>query len=360
MKDYMEEHDYLPDVAGVTKGTVKSPEGHVLYAGDRTLRWALLNMPRGVIRVLDSGHHVGRLDTPIPGHTISGGGLSGAGEDDAIFFQAPPSSPVLFQEITMTPGRRSAVSTHDTGDADLAYRIDFDGVAVDGGYDHALNTGARSKWGLNLHRWAGYSQDTYIHDISDEHGRYLHTMGGDCWITQDATVRCGRSAVQHVGREHESGRSAHRLTIADSRQIDCGLNDGGAHLTLQGMAEVVVRRNRSTIGRDAGFVARYLSAHPSKKFGGTHLVNWSEVTDHTPNENLPNDGVWLDEYEAWSAPACGNGTAVQVKNTWRLMLSGKVSITTGSEYDAAIEIASMASVQLVDPVEIALLRGGQA
>lgn len=350
---------YVGEVRG---SEVRDAGGARIHTSDdsKALKWAMLNLPPGRIDVRHGVYEVGRLGAPAVGHWLEGrpppGGQARitAPGDDAVFFDRCPKAPVTFSGMVIDAGTRSAVSTHDDGKPETRYDLDFVGCVVDGGYDHERGVGRDSKWGLNLHRWAGSVKRTTIRRIKREHGIYAHTAAGDIHLDECTIVRCGRSGIQHVGREHESGWSAAEIRITDSVFRDCGLWDGGAAITLQGMRRGVLRRVRSYIGEDEEFVSRYLETHPERaRFGSTHFVNWNEFSPSTPNLNLPSEGIWLDDYAAWTAPKCGNGPGVSITNAETAMFTGTVSITTGSEFtpplviDAALDLGGLKSLTLL-------------
>lgn len=319
----------------ITPTQVLGMGGDAVYTGDRPLLWAIENLGPGMHVVEPGRYKLGKITKTLGGVYAARerGTVVIDGFKDGDTISMPDGGgihPVVFKGWKIEGSSRAAWITEDSKGP---YRVSWEWCEVDGGYDHGSASGFDSKWGFVPHRWQGYAAYCHFHDIKREHGIYAHTFMPseavpDMLLLGCKFARCGRTGFQHVGRLAEGGKSEAVAKVTDCVFDDCGLKDGGSALTVQGIKAVVVKGLRSYIGRDPEFVAAYKASHPGKVFGTGHFVNWNESQGGVPRDE-PSELVALHDTLVWSAPGCGQASAIQVKNAKRLQVSGGLYVGTG-------------------------------
>lgn len=230
------------------------------------------------------------------------------------------------------------------------YRVTFRNCVFDGNYDHETNTGPNTKWGAITHGvqpasgFDLFDSCTFI-NIKREHGIYMHTLIGPLGIVRNCTFsRTGRTGIQHVGRVGESlgpnseipGYASGLLKVENCIFEDCGLNDGGSHITIQGISKVWLKGCVSLIGMDEDFKKAYLASHPSTNtFGRGHVVSWSE----TMGRNGIVDHFAIDDCDFKSADDSGDKEAVELKDVRNVYFMGDATIHSGANH-TAVELQS--------------------
>ncbi|MFC1752219.1 hypothetical protein ACFL96_02355 [Thermoproteota archaeon] len=105
--------------------------------------------------------------------------------------------------------------------------IRFFDCVIDGGYDHATQSGPSSKWGYlgNMDHllWRGGA----VRNIQREHAFYFHNIQGGVTI-EDATIKeVGRTAFQDANRPSEGPPGTGNIQLRNLYVKDTGLGDGG-------------------------------------------------------------------------------------------------------------------------------------
>jgi hypothetical protein len=228
-----------------------------------------------------------------------------------------------FRGLVIEGSGRSAVMTLSDKPP---YRFNFEDCTIDGLYDHAARSGRDTKWGLMIHRWAGYAARCLFENIKREHAAYIHTPMSDILLYKNTVRRCGRTAFQFVGRNNEAGYADVEVHVHGGKYEDCGLKDGGSTLTVQGIGTLLVDGNAEfLIGTNRAFRDAYMASHPDMRvFSTGHIVNWSDKGRCDPTRL-----VTLKDVNIFSHPGDGNAPCVQVKNADGLSIQGKASIQAG-------------------------------
>ena len=348
--------------------------GVILHQSGDILRWAIENR-EGPIVVEDGTYRVGKVDQAKGGLVTARnkhGAVIQASNQDTISFPVHGAiQPLTLRGFRIEVSPRAGIINSNKDHAPLDLNIEH--CLFDGGYDHSARSGLESKWGMQVYRWRGYAAYCVFENIKREHGIYDHSSVPDenGWhvILECEFRRCGRTGYQHVGRERESGHSDAVLKVTDCVFEDCGLRDGGSHLTIQGVKAAIIKGCESYIGRDEEFAAAWLEANPGEKvFGRGHFVNWPEYHDNdddpdTPNtpSNAPSDLIAFQDWKAWTRPGnYGRAPAMEIKNTTALNLSGRflvaepwsgVSVTLSPEAAKGLELGDELDMRVMGSVE---------
>lgn len=268
--------------------------------------------------VVQAGEYdLGKFRDPLPGGRIMaqarrGVIIKGFKPGDTMTLESEGIGELTFAGLYIQGSSRSAFITLDSKGP---YLCNFEDCTFDGGYNHAENTGFDSKWLMMTHRWSGYLARCNFMNVKREHALYAHTLTGDTLVYDCHMKRTGRTNIQVVGREHESGYGDAEISIQDSRFEDSGLADGGSSLTLGGVRRAEVINVTSTLGANREFLGSYLSNHTSKKaLGQGHLVNWSDGGRQKDVQDLllRNVSLWSDPDGLSGTAACAQIKACQV------------------------------------------------
>lgn len=327
---------YAPpaDVQTIVAGTVATDAKTdvMLHQSEDVLRWAIENRP-GTTVVEDGAYKVGKVRKAAGGQVVSrrrwGARIEAGGQDTISFFEHGAIQPLTLRGFMVDVSPRAGIINSNTDEDPL--RLNLEHCLFDGMYNHAKRQGPESKWGMQVYRWDGYAAYSTFQNIKREHGIYDHSAVGDERVILECDFkRCGRTGYQHVGREGESGYSDAVLKLTRSTFEDCGLRDGGSHITVQGMKAAVIKGCESYIGRDEAFARAWLEANPGRPaFGTGHFVNWTEWEDGEPR-NRPSELIAFQDWRAWTRPSgearYGHAPSMQVKNAAQLHASGKFHV----------------------------------
>lgn len=319
----------------VVAGTIASDgkTGVMLHQGEDVLRWAVENRP-GLTVVEDGLYRLGTVRKAAGGVVAArhrcGARIERNNQDSIAFPEHAAVEPLTLRGLLVDVSARAGLISSNLDPHPL--RLNLEHCTFDGMYDHSRRAGPESKWGMQVYRWQGHAAYCRFSNIKREHGIYDHSAvpdeNGDHLILECEFRRCGRTGYQHVGRTEESGTSDAVLKVTRSTFEDCGLRDGGSHLTVQGIKAAVIKGCESHIGRDVAFAAEYLEHNPGKTaFGTGHFVNWPEWSDGAPR-NEPSTLIAFHDWTAWTRPSegdarYGHAPSMQVKNAKQLQVSGR-------------------------------------
>lgn len=267
-----------------------------------------------------------KINKPVPGGRIIAAERLGSkitgGSGYTLYLESDGIGEITLCGFAIAPSSTAAIVTLDQNGPFL---LNLEDVVINGGYNHALNSGFSAKWGAILHKWSGYVARTKVMNIHKEHAFYPHKLTGDTLFYDCHMARTGRTSIQVVGRETESGYGDAELAIQGCLFQDSGLHGGGSTLTLGGTRRVELKDVTCTLGADAVFTTRYLQNHSTKMaMGQGSLVNWSDKGRQRNVEELHLEDVYFA-----SAPNAGTAACAQIKAVDHLHTSGKVEMYHG-------------------------------
>ena len=177
-----------------------------------------------------------------------------ASGSDAIYFEfggaahflGSSSAPFIFG-----PSSRASIKSEDPYSERWGGRhpgfanVRAENFEINGGFDWYADLGPKNSWGMHTYGPSGWIfREGLIHDIRQEHGGYHHNVMS--WGPDDIGLilenvrheRLGRTGLQVVNRPAEYG-VAHPdgtgvIEVRDCSFVDCGINDGGSAITLDG------------------------------------------------------------------------------------------------------------------------------
>jgi hypothetical protein len=283
--------------------------------------------PAGTTLILEDGdHEIGRI-TRSAGCTVMARNCRMAtvkanSGDTISCMDGALLEETLFRGLFIEASGRSAVMTLSEKPP---YRFNFLDCVIDGGYDHATGQGFDSKWGLMIHRWAGWAARCTFRNIKREHGAYIHTPMSDILLYKNVSENLGRTSYQFVGRRTEAGYADIELHVKDCTLKNPGLRDGGSSLTVQGIGTLLVEDSEFLIGQDRQFRDAYMNSHPNQSvFSTGHIVNWDDLGRCDPTKQ-----VTFKNVNVWSHPGDGQAPCVTVKNADALKIEGRAYVQTG-------------------------------
>lgn len=279
-----------------TPTTVTDPDG-IEHATSDPIGWLFHEPPKGSVAELAPGTFA------APEHPIAetrlarlAGSVSPDGErlswiargntDTLYFASAAYCGNVELAHLVILPSWRSGIMFKASEQPKWFENFRFVNVDIRGGWDFQSKSGIPTKWGVMGHRLSGFAWiGGAIRDIRDEHAMYMHNLGPAPFLVEDAALeRCGRTAIQVVGRTNENGGSPSLapVRIRGVNARSCGLADGGHAFTFSGcINSIVLERATYRHGFDSA----------TKDYKGTGaLVVWPEY-GNTPGVGEPNGQV---------------------------------------------------------------------
>jgi len=282
-------------------------------------------------------HSMGTGGTSMQPVVVRGraGARIGTGYDfDTITIaQQYPVGHIRFENFEILASQRAGVIFY-TPPPDGANRgFEFIDCTIDGGYDHALQAGRESKWGVLGHGladfvFAGRIGRAAVRNIQHEHAFYIQNPRGDVTLENIDGSRLGRTFVQVVAREKEGPPGRGKITVRGCHVEDTGLagrdeHKGGTAFTFAGRLEdctILVEgcRYRAGFNRELTHLTR-----AGTPYGTSALVAWDG------RENRPNGALTLRDNHFEMAPGTGERPLVSIGACRSVSIAGKNQFLAG-------------------------------
>lgn len=256
------------------------------------------------------------------------------GQDTILISQQSKTEYVHFIGLTIEPGWRAGVM-FARGGVHAGFR--FTDCHIVGSFNHALNKGRASKWGI----WGSQLKDFVFEGVRaraevkflrDEHAFYLQNLRGDVRIENVLCVGVGRTFCQITARASEGAAGTGRVTIRDCVIRDPGLAPGDAHkggsaITLGGrhIGTVLLERCDVRVGFNEKLKKLTRRGVP---YGTGALV----AVDG--GERVPNGPLVVKDCRFEYAEGCGDRPVVSVGGVRELRLEGRNLFVAGGAHAA--------------------------
>jgi len=187
---------------------------------------------------------------------------AGHGGDTLSINQAVPNGHITFEGITFVPSGRAGIFFFklDGGKSHTGYR--FLDCHIEGGWDHATDSGQSSKWGVWGHslkdfEFSGVGTRARIRNLRYEHAFYLQNCRGNVTIENVDCSRVGRTFIQVTARQGDGAPGTGTIILRNNRVEDVAISKddnhkGGSAFTFAGRHRglILVEKNTYRAGFD--------------------------------------------------------------------------------------------------------------
>lgn len=260
---------------------------------------------------------------------------------------------IVFEGLQIDGGQRAGVIFYDLPDNRSHAGFAFYDCHIDGGYDHAEQSGRNSKWGVLGHDlekfvFAGKLGRASVKNIRHEHAFYLQNPRGDLTLENIDSSALGRTFVQVTARPHQGPVGTGTITVRGNRVSDIGLgpwddHKGGSAFTFAGrLTKCVIRVEQNTYR--AGFDAELkLLTKGRAPYGTGALVAWSDSGEM-------NGELHLSGNDFEFARGCGDRAVVSIGACKQVTFGPGNRFATGGEYPAlSLDPIDSRSGKLINP-----------
>lgn len=237
---------------------------------------------------------------------------------------------ISFEGLTLFAGYRAAVMFTQGGGIHEGFS--FIDCTINGGYDHAAQQGAASKWGVQAYQlkdfvFLGALREAQIVNIRDEHAFYLHNTQGDVLIQNVRASRIGRTFIQMTSRPHEGPPARGMIVLRDIKVIDACIArgddyKGGTAFTFAGPHHGTILVQGCSVR--SGFDPRISGfTRPGVPFGTSALVAYG-------TEAGTIDALLLRDNDFEFAPQAGDRALLTIGGVEQLRIAGTNRLFAGA------------------------------
>lgn len=278
--------------------------------------------------------------------TVRGTGkvrIVGGGSGDTIgFSQQVPNRYITFENLTIVPAGRAAILFAKASANQVYEGFKFYDCDILGSWNHALDRGQTSKWGVWAHslkdfEFVGRRRPAVIRDIRHEHAFYIQNPRGDVTIQNVQATQLGRTFCQFTARPGDGPPGVGTITIKDcvAEDVCIARGDnfkGGSAITLAGRLTGTIILENNTLR--AGFrpELRKLTA-AGAPYGTGLLMAWDGGGE--PNGTLVLRGNTFE-----MAPGAGDRPPVSIGGCREVRFEGTNRIVAGAS-EVALELDPM-------------------
>lgn len=250
-----------------------------------------------------------------------------------------PSGHIVFRDLIIEPGYRAGVIFFQAP-RDFVYAgYQFLDCHILGTWDHAAQSGGKSKWGLwgqNLADFVfmGTRGPARVEKIRQEHGFYLQNSQGDVTIQNVHGRELGRTFCQFTARGSDGKPGQGTITVRDCVIEDVAIAQGddykgGSAITLAGRHQgtVVIERVRYRAGFDPRLARLTRQGVP---YGTGALVAWD-------SGGGPTRELVLRDNDFEIAPGCGDRPLVSIGGVGTVRLLGTNRLVSGASETLVID-----------------------
>lgn len=248
---------------------------------------------------------------------------------------------ITFENLKIEPGYRAAVLFFKQDDSKTHDGFKFLDCHILGNWDHAVERGKRSKWGLWGHsmsdfEFRGVRAPARVENIQQEHGFYIQNAQGSILLENIHATRLGRTFCQFTARAKDGPIGVGAITVRNCDVSDIGLfkddnHKGGSAFTFAGRltGDILVENNKYRAGFDPA-LARL--TRPDVPYGTGALVCW------TAGEKVKNRRVLLKNNDFEFAEGCGDRPLVSIGGCDQVaILAGNRFVAGGREAALALD-----------------------
>ncbi len=243
---------------------------------------------------------------------------------------------ITFRNLELQPGYRSAVIFNKLGGKGVHAGFVFENVDIKGEWDHAMDTGQKSKWGVWGHSlrdfaYRGVGRPAVIEDLKDEHAFYLQNPRGNVTIENVAARRLGRTFCQFTARSQDGPPGVGHILVRNCEVEDVAIArgdnfKGGAAFTLAGRHNGTVLFEGNTYR--AGFDASLKKLTRGAPYGTGAFVAWDGGERHLTANLVLRDNVFE------LAEGCGDRPLVAIGACKSLRIVGRNRFVSGGQQPA--------------------------
>jgi len=280
----------------------------------------------------------------LPGRPITITGVGdvwirpGQGIQDTISVnQQTKNGYFTFKNLKIEPGNRAAIFFFILNGGQTHDGFKFIDCHILGSWNHALNKGKKSKWGLWGHsmknfEFRGTRGKARVENIQQEHGFYIQNAQGPILIENVQAARLGRTFCQFTARAKDGPVGIGSITVRNCDVSDIGLfkddnYKGGSAFTFAGRltGDILVENNRYRAGFNPQLARLTRKGAP---YGTGALVCW------TAGEKVKNRKVTLRNNDFEFAPGCGDRPLVSIGGCDQVLITGNNRFVSGGKQPA--------------------------